>query len=89
MDPPYKVGQGLGTVLMGNFVLLEKEPKTLHFLQDIRFFVIRCALREGVDYCNVGTTAEVATQHQLKVIAILRRLGFFISYKKLDLHVGR
>ena len=54
-------------------------------------FVVRCAEREGVrrivnyldDFCIVGSSREEAASHQHIVIAVLRRLGFWISFKKL------
>lgn len=54
-------------------------------------FIVRCAGRDGVsrvinyldDFCIIGRTEDETTCCQQRLLAILRRLGFFISFKKL------
>ena len=67
---------------------LSSSPYVFSKLSD---FVVRCALREGVDravnylddFCLLGRSEQEVGEAQIKVVAILRRLGFFISFKKL------
>ena len=67
---------------------LASSPYVFSKLSD---FIVCCAVREGVtkvvnyldDYCIISPTAAEGCQHQATVIAILRRIGFFVSFKKL------
>lgn len=67
---------------------LSSSPFIFNKLSD---FVVRCAAREGADrvinylddFCVIGGSEEDATRSQAKVLAILRRLGFYVSYKKV------
>ena len=55
-------------------------------------FIVRCAIREGIgrvvnyldDFCIVSTTLAEGCIFQERLIAILRRIGFHISFKKLQ-----
>ena len=57
-------------------------------------FIVHCAVREGVtkvvnyldDYCIISSTVAEGLHHQATVITILRRIGFFMSFKKLRSH---
>ena len=54
-------------------------------------FVVRCMLQEGVprvvnylgDFCFVSTDRVMGCRDQEVVIAILRQIGFFVSFGKL------
>ena len=54
-------------------------------------FVVRCMVRKGHaecinyldDFCLIARTLGECRAGQLKLVAILRRLGFYISFKKL------
>ena len=67
---------------------LSSSPYVFSKLSD---FVVRCAIREGVDwvvnylddYCIVSGTLAEGCRSQGKLISILRRLGFQVSFKKL------
>ena len=60
-------------------------------------FIVRCARREGIgritnyldDFCIVGGSWQDTSESQNKLIRILRRLGFFISFKKLQSPVNK
>ena len=55
-------------------------------------FIVRCAMREGVrrvvnyldDFCIISATLSEGCLFQERLIAILRRMGFYISFKKLQ-----
>ena len=54
-------------------------------------FIVRCASREGIpdvtnyldDFCVVGRSKEETGDYQVRLMGILRRMGFYISFKKL------
>ena len=54
-------------------------------------FVVRCLIREGFlecinyldDFCIIERTQERCSEGQWTLVQILRRLGFYINYKKL------
>lgn len=54
-------------------------------------FIVRCAIREGIDriinylddFCIIGRDFESASRSQRGVIAIIRRLGFYVSFNKV------
>ena len=55
-------------------------------------FVVRCLVREGFeecvnyldDFCVVSQTRVSCTAAQRALLTILRRLGFYVSFKKLS-----
>ena len=67
---------------------LSSSPYIFSKLSD---FVVRCAVREGVtrminyldDFCIVGGSYRDTKEALYRVVAILRRLGFYISFRKL------
>ena len=54
-------------------------------------FIVRCLVREGIDecinylddFCVIGRSKERCKLAQGTLIAILRRVGFYVSFKKL------
>ena len=54
-------------------------------------FIVRCLVREGFsecinyldDFCLIGRTKEMCREMQWTLINILRRVGFYVSYKKV------
>ena len=68
---------------------LSSSPYVFSKLSD---FITRCASREGIDrvvnylddFCIVSGTLSEGRLFQERLIAILRRMGFFISFKKIQ-----
>ena len=68
---------------------LSSSPYVFSKLSD---FITRCASREGVtrvvnyldDFCIVSATLSEGRLSQEKLVAILRRIGFHISFRKLQ-----
>ena len=83
-------GDGEFTYMVDNRLCMGLSSSPFIFSR-ISDFIVRCAGREGVgnvtnyldDFCIVGADREDAREGQRKVVAILRRLVFFISFKKL------
>ena len=67
---------------------LASSPYVFSKLSD---FIVCCTVREDVtkgvnyldDYCIISPSAAEGCHHQTTVIAILRRIGFFMNFKKL------
>lgn len=67
---------------------LSSSPYVFSKISDL---VVRCAIREGVtrvvnyldDFCIISSNYDTACRHQRTVVAILRRMGFFVSFTKM------
>ena len=83
-------GEGSASYMIDNRLCmgLSSSPFIFNRLSD---FVVRCGVREGVkrtvnyldDFCVIGGDSGQTRRHQLILISIIRRLGFFISFRKL------
>ncbi len=97
IHPTSRIRQGLawdfgdGTVYLRDNRLcmgLSSSPYVFSKLSD---FVVRCMVREGYkecinyldDFCVVARTEQGCREAQWALVRILRRLGFYVSYKKL------
>lgn len=99
IDPRDRCRQGLKWAFKGDDVATYMVDNRLcmglssspYIFSRVSDFVVRCAAREGIrdvvnyldDFCITGKDEGSAGEYQLKLIAILRRLGFFVSYKKV------
>lgn len=83
-------GEGFVTYMVDNRLCMGLSSSPFIFSR-ISDFVVRCGRREGVDnvtnylddFCIVGPSRETTGELQCRLIRILRRLGFYISFKKL------
>ena len=85
----WDIGQGIVHLRDNRLCMgLSSSPFVFSKISD---FVVRCMVRVGWeecinyldDFCVVGRSEERCTAAQRDLVAILRRLGFYISFKKL------
>ena len=82
---------GKGKIFLRDNRLCMGLSSSPYVFSKISDFVVRCMVRAGFnkcinyldDFCVVGETKEICKTMQWTLVGILRRLGFFISYKKL------
>ena len=82
---------GEGTVFMRDNRLCMGLSSSPYVFSKISDFVVRCLVREGFtecvnyldDFCLVGRDKASCGEAQMMLVAILRRIGFYVSYKKL------
>ncbi len=83
--------EGVTTYMVDNRMCMGLSSSPYIFTR-ISNFVVRCARREGInrvinyldDFCIVSGDEDTARTQQIRLVRILRRLGFFISFKKLQ-----
>ena len=86
----FGAGSGGPTYMVDNRLCMGLSS-SLYIFQKIPDLVIRCTRREGFHkvvnyldyYCVVRNSKGEMTEAQLAIIHILRRLGFYVSYRKL------
>ena len=82
---------GDGTIFMRDNRLCMGLSSSPFVFSKISDFVVRCLVREGFsecvnyldDFCLIGRDRESCRKAQRQLVAILRRVGFYVSYKKL------
>ena len=82
---------GSGTVFLRDNRLCMGLSSSPYIFSKVSDFVVRCMVRQGVtdcvnyldDFCVVGRGERDCTVAQHTLVAILRRLGFYISFRKL------
>ena len=100
--PDSRARQGLrwdfgdGVVCMRDNRLCMGLSSSPYVFSKISDFVVRCLVREGFnccvnyldDFCLVGRDVEACREAQRALVAILGRIGFFVSFKKLSPAAG-
>ena len=82
---------GDGIIFMRDNRLCMGLSSSPYVFSKISDFVVRCLVREGYsdcvnyldDFCLIGRDVETCGEAQRRLVAILRRIGFYVSYKKL------
>ena len=82
---------GKGEIFLRDNRLCMGLSSSPYVFSKISDFIVRCLVREGFsecvnyldDFCLIGRDVAGCGEAQGKLVAILRRLGFFVSYKKL------
>ena len=82
---------GDGKVFMRDNRLCMGLSSSPYVFSKISDFIVRCLVREGFeecvnyldDFCLVGRDEASCGEAQWSLVEILRRLGFYVSYKKL------
>ena len=86
----WDIGKGVVNIRDNRLCMgLSSSPFVFSKISD---FVVRCMVREGYDqcvnylddFCVVGRSTVECAEAQQVLVAILRRLGFYVSFRKLS-----
>lgn len=97
IHPSCRIRQGLawdfgeGIVYMQDNRLCMGLSSSPYVFSKISDFIVRCLVREGFsdcinyldDFCIVARDEKSCALAQMRLVSILRRLGFYVSFKKL------
>lgn len=83
---------GSGTVFLRDNRLCMGLSSSPYVFSKFSDFVVRCMVRQGYDecinylddFCVIGRDAGRCAEAQCMLVCILRRLGFYVSFKKLS-----